>query len=219
MTTTANISSRAAEIRAMLDKQFATKTGTNDVEPTRELFIPTARTLDEFIMPFGDDPNELLKYRYLCRGGALLMVGPTGHGKSSLAMQFMIKWGAGQGVFGFEPTRPLKSLLIQAENDDGDLAEMKTGVFNGLNMSQEDQAKACQQIHVSQESAHTGMVLCHKVLEPLLAKIKPDLLWIDPALAYLGGDMNNQKEVGSFLRNHLGPLLIKHNCGAVMDCN
>ena len=88
--------------------------------------------------PTGTDPTELLKQRYLCQGGGLLLVGPTGHGKSSLAMQFMIKWALGQPVLGFEPARPLKSLLIQAENDDGDLAEMKSGVFNGLNLSPED---------------------------------------------------------------------------------
>src|SRR6478736_5147068 len=86
---------------------------------------PFARTLDEFVRVAENDPAELLKHRYLCKGGGLLLVGPTGHGKSSLAMQFMIKWAVGQAVFGIEPARPLKSLLIQAENDDGDLAEMK----------------------------------------------------------------------------------------------
>jgi len=124
-----------------------------------------------------------LKHRYLCKGGGLLLVGPTGHGKSSLAMQLMIKWGLGQSVFGLEPTRPLKSLLIQAENDDGDLAEMKAGVFNGLNLSQDEQDEACKNIFVTQESSTTGLGLCESVIRPLLETVKPDLLWIDPALA------------------------------------
>ena len=64
-----------------------------------------------------------------CALRALLLVGATGLGKSSLAMQLMIKWSLGQAAFELEPARPLKSLLIQAENDDGDLAEMKFGVF------------------------------------------------------------------------------------------
>jgi len=131
-------------------------------------------------------------------------------------MQLMIKWALGQPVFGLEPARPLKSLLIQAENDDGDLAEMKTGVFNGLNLSPEEQAEACKNIYVTQESSKTGMGLCHAVIEPLLEKIKPDLLWIDPALAYIGSDMNSQKDVGTFLRNYLAPLLTEHKCGVVI---
>jgi hypothetical protein len=93
---------------------------------------------------------------------------------------------------------------------------MKNGVFNGLNLSPEHQAQASQNIYVSQESSKTGMGLCHLVLGPLLTTIKPDLLWIDPALAYVGGDMNSQKDVGGFLRNQLNPLLAKHNCGLVI---
>lgn len=202
------------ELQKALAEHFAKK-GTIPT-PINMDDVPIARTLDEFVKPPANDPGELLKHRYLCKGGGLLLVGPTGHGKSSLAMQLMIKWALGQPVFGLEPTRPLKSLLVQAENDDGDLGEMKTGVFNGLNLSPDQQTEACANIFVSQETSKTGATLCQDVLEPLLATLKPDLLWIDPALAYIGGDMNNQKEVGAFLRNHLNPLLEKHECGVVI---
>jgi len=116
-----------------------TWTGTSDISKAPDGSDgPIAKTLDEFVRPAANDPAELLKHRFLCKGGGLLLVGPTGHGKSSLAMQLMIKFALGQPVFGIEPTRPLKSLLIQAENDDGDLAEMKCGVINGLNLGEEE---------------------------------------------------------------------------------
>ncbi|MEI8290604.1 MAG: AAA family ATPase [Verrucomicrobiota bacterium] len=210
---TANTAKEAA--RTYLAAKQGTVTATSP-ETKQHESGPYARTLDEFVIPTGQDPDELLKHRYLCKGGGLLLVGPTGHGKSSLAMQLMIKWALGQAVFGLEPAKPLKSLLIQAENDDGDLAEMKTGVFNGLNLSEDEQDEASKNIFVSQESSKTGPALCFEVLDPLLETIKPDILWIDPALAYLGGDMNNQKDVGAFLRNHLAPLLIKHNCAVII---
>ena len=177
---------------------------------------PIARTLDEFVKPMANDLGELLKHRYLCRGSGLLFVGQTGLGKSSLAMQLMIKWALGHSAFGLEPARPIKSLMIQAENDDGDLAEMKDGVFSGLNLSPEEQALAEQNVLVTLENQRTGAALFSDVIGPLLDQVKPDLLWLDPALSYLGGDMNNQKDVGTFLRNQLGPILIKHNCGAVV---
>ncbi len=177
---------------------------------------PVARTLDQFVRPLREDPGELLKHRFLCRGGGMLLVGQTGMGKSSLAMQLMIKWALGQPAFGIEPTRPLRSLLIQAENDDGDLAEMKFGVFNGLNLSELDQTTACQRILVKQESCRTGGELVQSVLEPLLRQHSPDLLWIDPALAYINGDMNSAKDVGQFLRHDLAPLIAKHNCAVVI---
>lgn len=120
--------------------------------PARLTTTIKAKKLSEFKKPV-NDPAELLKHRYLCKGGGLLLVGSTGLGKSSLAMQLAIKWALGQPCFGLEPARPIKSLIIQAENDEGDLGEMKDGVFNGLNLSMEDQAKAEDNIHIYSENA------------------------------------------------------------------
>jgi AAA domain len=204
------------ELTEMLDRFNVHVVEYSDCEKVAKESISRIKKLSEFKISSGNDPDELLKHRFLCRKGALLLVGATGLGKSSLAMQLMIKWSLGQPAFELEPARPLKSLLIQAENDDGDLAEMKFGVFNGLNLREEDQAKACENIFVTQECSKTGDVLCRQVIDPLLQQIKPDLLWLDPALAYIGGDMNSQKDVGKFLRNDVAPLLTKHNCGAVI---
>ena len=96
---------------------------------------PRAVSLGELQRPLADSPEELLRNRYLCRGGGLLLAGPTGIGKSSLSMQFMISWALGRPVFGIEPARPIKSLLIQAENDDGDLAEMRDSIVKGLELT------------------------------------------------------------------------------------
>src|SRR5688500_19891006 len=96
---------------------------------------PDAKLLSALVRPIDGDPNELLRHRFLCRGGGLLLVGPTGIGKSSLSMQAMIMWAVGRGVFWIQPVRPLKSLLVQAENDEGDLAEMRDGVIAGLHLN------------------------------------------------------------------------------------
>src|SRR5688572_7473410 len=93
-----------------------------------------------------DDPATLLGRRYLFRGGALLLVGPTGIGKSSFSMQCMLSWALGQPVFGIAPFRPLKSLLIQAENDEGDLAEMRDGVVKGLSLNEQETIAATSHV-------------------------------------------------------------------------
>ena len=177
---------------------------------------PEAKLLSALVRHTDDDPNELLKHRFLCRSGGLLLVGPTGIGKSSLAMQAMILWAIGRPVFGIEPVKPLKSLLIQAENDDGDLAEMRDGVIRGLKLSDDDAKRAMENIIVVREDSQTGLMFFGAVVEPHLAQHRPDLLWIDPALAYLGGEVGSQKDVGGFLRNMLNPLVRKFNCGVVV---
>lgn len=166
--------------------------------------------------PPAHDPNELLKYRYLCRGGGMLVVGPTGVGKSSLGMQAALCWAIGREFFGIAPARPLRSLLIQSENDDGDLAEMRDGVLKGLAFTEEERAAACTNLLVATEDVRTSKEFCDEVLAPLLEAHKPDLIWIDPALAYLGGETNSQKDVGAFLRNGLNPLVHQHHCGVVV---
>ena len=44
-------------------------------------------------------------------------------------MQMAVSWALGKEVFGIKPVKPLKSLLIQAENDFGDVSEMLRGTF------------------------------------------------------------------------------------------
>src|SRR5438552_3492632 len=85
-----------------------------------------------------DDENTLLGNRFLCRGGGLLFVGSTGVGKSTAIIQMGICWAVGRPCFGIKPTKPLKILYIQAENDQGDLCEMRDGVLEHLELSAED---------------------------------------------------------------------------------
>jgi hypothetical protein len=54
------------------------------------------------------------------------------------------------------------------------------------------------------------------VVEPIAASQTMDLLWLDPALAYIGGDVKSQEVVGGFLRNGLNPILHKYNCATVI---
>lgn len=146
----------------------------------------------------------------------MLIVGPTGIGKSSFSMQAMISWALGKGLFGILPTGPLTSLLVQAENDDGDLADMRDGVVAGMGVNEEETRTAMDRIFVHQETNHTGHEFCNAIVRQLLISHNPDLLWIDPALAYLGGEAISQADVGAFLRNGLQPLLREFECGAII---
>jgi hypothetical protein len=69
---------------------------------------------------------------------------------------------------------------------------------------------------VACEDARTSVRFFAEVVKPLLEAHKPDLLWVDPALAYLGGEVNSQRDVGRFLRNGLNPLLRQYGCAAVI---
>jgi hypothetical protein len=177
---------------------------------------PAGRRLFDLPKPAFKDENELLRNRFLCRQGAMLLSGPTGIGKSSLSMQCMILWGLGRPCFKIEPTKPLKSVLIQAENDDDDLAEFRDGVALGLGLTPSEIEQVKENVIVWREDTRTSNAFFDEVARPLLEQHSPDLVWIDPALAYLGGETTSQADVGGFLRNGLSPLLHKFNCAAII---
>jgi phage/plasmid primase-like uncharacterized protein len=180
--------------------------------------IPVFATpLGELQLPPDEDPTELLKHRFLCQRMSLLIIGPTGKGKSSLLLQALICWSLGKEFFGIKPTRCLSSIYVQAENDDGDIASMRDGIATGLGLSEEERRQAFARVLVFTETCLTGKRFCEEVLRKLLQNHHPDLLAIDPALSYLGADTKEQRDVGAFLRTYLNPLLFDFNCAGIIN--
>lgn len=160
-----------------------------------------------------DDPNCVVGNRWLCRGGSCLWVGQSGVGKSALAMQAAISWGTGLDFFGIGSKGKLKSLFIQAENDEGDLAEMFNGVVNGMGnelVKHYDNpsdiiALLKQNLIIIRDQVHTGFEFT-VAIQRLIEKHRPDLVWIDPLLSFIGDDVSSQKVCSEFLRNWLNPI-------------
>lgn len=153
------------------------------------------------------DESQLLGDRFLCRGGSLGIVGQTGLGKSSFAMQAAVSWALGADVFGIKPVRALKSVIIQGENDDGDLAEAMQGVVRGLNLT-ERAGELDGQLTIYTEASRTARDFA-ALARLLILEHKPDLFIIDPWFSYLGGSVNDQAIVTPFLRNMLTPLSLE----------
>ena len=194
-----------------------------EAEVARIEELPVVKTLGDLKTPvYGRDPSELIGRRFLYRGGVLLVLGPTGIGKSSFVIQLGIHLAVGKPLFGIVPgevyrLNGMRVLLIQAENDEGDLAEMRDGVLAGckeLRAAEKRQAleqfKGCT---INDRSAERFA----EALGALLERQGPfDVVIVDPAFAYLGGDSNSQRDVSYFMRELLNPLLQKHGVGMIL---
>jgi RecA-family ATPase len=153
-----------------------------------------------------EDPTQLLGKRWICRGGSALWVGSSGLGKSVLCMQAAITWAIAESFFGINPHgNGLKSLIIQAENDEGDVAESIQGVFKAMNLTEKQKALVMVNVTIVRDCTSTGEKFVDRVRR-LVEKHKPDLVWIDPLLAFIGGDLSSQETASAFLRNMLNPL-------------
>lgn len=155
-----------------------------------------------------DDLNSLIghKRRFLGKGGSMLIVGPSGIGKSTLTSGFTIHAAAGIAWNGISFRRPLKVLVIQAENDDGDLKEMLDGAISAVGFDDETADRAGRNILWKRVTSITGSAFCES-LEMLICATGADLVVVDPLLSYIGDDISQQKVASTFLRNWLQPVL------------
>lgn len=143
-----------------------------------------------------------------------MIVAPSGQGKSVLTAQASILWACNRAAFGIKPSRPLRSLILQAEDDDGDMQEMGE-IINHLNLDEDE---------IRMVDTNTFVEPCNDLCgEKLLAaadhfldQYPSDILWINPFSAYLGADVKNSEANNMFLRTGLNPILKKHNCAVIL---
>lgn len=171
----------------------------------------TIKELIEFVPD--KDKDCVLGQRFLCRGGSCVIVAQTSAGKSSLGMQMAILFAIGLDFFGLKPQRPLKSLIIQAENDIGDTAEMFQGIISELGLADPSDAEQMRSLIgvlnknlvIIRDQTHNGISF-HSYARRMAEIHTPDLFWVDPLLSFYGNDINDQKEMSSFLRTDLNPI-------------
>lgn len=161
-------------------------------------------TLDSFDP--ASDPTVLVgkARRWLCQSYAVSIVGFSGTGKSSLMMQIATSWALGQSCFGLEPVRPLRSLILQAENDFGDIAEAFSG--STCKMTETEKATLRENLAIVRDSSHIGAAF-PPFLEALIKRHNAEVVWIDPLLAYAGFDIADQELTTNWLRTQVDPVL------------
>jgi RecA-family ATPase len=186
------------------DEWVAWKDGQDLPDEMRTDFLETYDTQN--------DPNHVIGYgRWLCRGGSLLITGQSGIGKSSFTMQTAVSWATGRELFGIPVKRPLKTAVIQAECDVGDLAESFQGVTSSMALTPNEKMLLRENLRFYTETTKTGKEfadLCRKIV----VRQKLDVLFCDPLLSYVGGDLSKQEVASHFLRNCIQPILKDTGC-------
>ena len=163
------------------------------------------------------DPNNVIGVhdgrttRWLCKGHSAWLIGPSGVGKSSLLLQFGVSFAAGRPLWGITPQRPLRVLVVQAENDKGDMAEMARGIESGLKLEMNEDLQ--RNIRVRSVSGKIGQAFC-AWMRTEIESFKADLVLVDPLLSFAGIDVSRQDQASQFCRVWLDPVL--RDTGAVM---
>jgi RecA-family ATPase len=155
-----------------------------------------------------NDPDCLIGNRWLCRGHSVMVQGPTGIGKSSFVLQMLMSWAKGESFFGFQPREKLKSVLIQAENDMGDIAEAFQDILRNLyhgKPSHGEWLELKENVIILRDSSN-GEQFVDKLRE-IIASQHPDIIFADNLFAYAGGNLCDQPYMTNFLRSQIQPIL------------
>lgn len=179
---------------------------------------PAIKMMDLKTPIYGNDPNEIIKHRFLYRGGICILSGATGAGKSSFTMQWAINLAGGNSHFGLligdcYYRQGLKVVVIQAENDEGDLAEQRDGVLKVIPPEVIERASGNLQFITMPDASGESFAAR---LNAICDVHQPDVVFIDPVFSFLGGDNSAQKDVSHFVRNLLLPILMKHKVSAIL---
>jgi len=146
-----------------------------------------------------DDKTVLIgaDRRWICQGYPFQIVGFSGTGKSSLAVHLAVHWALGKAPFGLKPVRPLRILMVQAENDFGDAAEGLIGA--AAKLVEGERLALKENLIFVRQSAKMGFPFI-EYLGEMVEKHRIDLIIADPLLAYANFDIADQAETTAFLR-------------------
>jgi hypothetical protein len=162
-----------------------------------------------------NDPDNVIGNRWICRGDSFILQGYTGIGKSSFLLQMGIYLALGRPIFGcIIVDRPLKILIIQAENNAGDMAEPLQDICEYLKLSDEEKQKLKKNLIMGRQATKSGAAKFSSYVRSLICKHKPDMCLFDPLLSYFGKDIYSQEDASEFFRIHLQP--IQNETGVIM---
>jgi VirE N-terminal domain/AAA domain len=182
--------------------------GSTVLPPEPLMVLPAkiaARSLFDFQLVKDGDVSIILGDRYLNRGDGAVISSTSGMGKSAICIQGATELALNLGPFGIQGNGPLKSLIIQSEDSDGDVAEVAYSMKHVLHLTPEQIEQVNQRVKVVTDRVNRGTRFI-AALKKLIEEFKPDIVWINPLQAYIDGDVTDSKDLGSFLREGLNSL-------------
>jgi len=174
----------------------------------------SGRTILDFLDVAIDPLTNLAGNRWLTRDGSGFVIAPSGHGKSSLAMQLAICWSIGKIAFGIKPARPLRILIVQSEDDDAETKKF-VQMIRKMGLSEEEiiTLKANTRFEFQRSLSGDRFI---EALDGWLTEWPADIVIINPLTGFLLCDLKDDEKVNLFLRDKLSAVMAKHHCAPLV---
>lgn len=171
-------------------------------------------------VPEANNKDILIRGRWLERGGSAWWISTAGTGKSIASIQLAYMWGAGLPFAGLEPNsnRPVKTWIFQSEDSPSRMIIDREDVVAELKEQYPDvdwNRVGRVAVKIVKLSGKVGVDFLAELDRLIrIAKRKgdfPDLIIINPFLAFVGGPVTDGGYVTQFLRG--GEIEHKHTDG------
>ena len=214
-------------LELLLKGGYLTQQDAGECQAAADRVAPPKRKLSGKLIPLGQfpdpipedqNPAALFRNGWLRKGGGAFLIAPSGVGKSVLTVQAAICWALGKPFFGICPVRPLKIVVIQAEDDREEVAEFRNSVRHGLTTDFGFDDYDIR-IALGMEDPATARVFFYKAVGKVgdafveeldtLLEMEPDvdLVIVNPFQSYFGGDCGRNSELSRFFRTQLDPVI------------
>lgn len=205
----------------------------SDVPPECDEFFTAFRSLYDFPVYIPEEENDeiLIRGRWLERGGAAFIVSTAGTGKSIMSVQLSMMWSNGMEFAGLRPRKPLKVWIIQSEDSPTRVTIDREDVTAELaeRFPDVDWKDVQKRVQFVKPPTCVGSEFL-SWLDDLLERaenhgVEPDVIIINPFLAFIGGPITDGQYVTPFLRGGeinrvrtigLQAILEKHRVGALI---
>ena len=183
-------------------------------EAPPENFDLAERKLSNFIDVYVDPQSNLIGHRWLTKEGSLFVVAPSGHGKSSFCISCMISWSIGRVAFGLKPSRPLRILMVESEDDDADNKAF-VQVIRTMNLSQNEMDLLAQNTRIEFRRDLAGDRF-FRAIDSFLDQFPADILIVNPLTGFCTVDLKDEVGMNNWLRNQLNQVMVKHGCAPMI---
>lgn len=215
---------RARELRHAMQEAGKALALTGDVDASLRALMTRAQELsdcggddatgDAFVSladlppfrPESENEDILIRGRWLERGGAAFVVSTAGTGKSIHSVQGAMCWSMGLPFAGLSPRKALKIWIFQSEDSPSRVAIDREDITAELREQHPnvDWSEAWRRVKLVKLRGKVGAEWLDS-LRRLLASAKrrgdlPDVIIINPFLAFIGGPITDGQYVTPFLR-------------------
>ena len=174
----------------------------------------SGRTVLDFLDIEIDPLTNLAGNRWLTMDGSAFIIAPSGHGKSSLAMQLAIHWALNRQVFGIRPTRKLRILIVQSEDDDATTKKF-VQMIRKMKLDPEEVQELGSNTRFEYHRSLSGDRFI-KALDGWLTEWRADIVIVNPLSGFLLCDLKDDEKVNLFLRGGINAIMEKHKCAPIV---